>query len=82
MLLSVVRIGNSKGIRIPKAILQQCRIEDELELQVEEDRIVLKLPKGRPREGWDTAFRRMAEAGDDRLLIDDRLDIDFEEMEW
>lgn len=82
MLLSVVQIGNSKGIRIPKAILEQCGIGKELDLQIESGRIVLKPRKGAPRDGWAEAFRRMAAAGDDRLLIDDGLDLDLGDLSW
>jgi antitoxin MazE len=77
-----VRIGNSRGVRIPKAILQQCRIDTEVELQVEDGKILLAPVKGRPRDGWDTAFRQMADNGDDRLLIDDGIDIDVDGLEW
>ena len=82
MLLSVVQIGNSRGIRIPKAILEQCRIGKELELQVESGRIVLKPRKSTPRDGWDDAFKRMATSGDDQLLIDDTIDPDLGELRW
>jgi antitoxin MazE len=82
VLLSVVQIGNSKGIRIPKAILQQCGIGKELDLQVESGRIVLKPRKGTSRDGWAEAFSRMANASDDRLLIDDGLDLDLTDLSW
>jgi len=82
VLLTVVKIGNSRGIRIPKAILEQCAIDKELELEVEDDKIVLRPRKGTPRAGWKDAFKRMAAAGDDRPLIDDALDLDLHDFEW
>ena len=82
MLLSVVQIGNSKGIRLPKAIIEQCGIDKELELEVEGGKIVLKPHKRTPRDGWDDAFKRMAAAGDDQPLIDDALDLDLHDFEW
>ena len=82
MLLSVVQIGNSKGIRIPKAILEQCGIGKELDLQIESGRIVLKPCTDTPRDGWADAFRRMAATGDDKLLIDDGLDLDLGDLSW
>ena len=63
----VVRIGNSRGIRIPKALLLQSHLGDEVELDVENNRIVIG-PVHKPRDGWDEAFARMARAGEDALL--------------
>ena len=83
MLLNLVQIGSSKGICIPKAILEQCEIDQEVELDVEGGAIVLKPPAGKPRDGWEDAFKRMAAAGDDKLLIDDALGIaDLHQFEW
>jgi len=82
MLLKVVRIGNSKGIRVPKAILEQCQIEDQVELEIEDGRIILEPKRKTPRQGWGKAFRAMATARDDALLIDDGLDIEADQWEW
>ena len=82
MRINIVQIGNSKGIRIPKAILDKCGIEQEVGLDVRGGSIVLE-PVGRtPRFGWDEAFRRMAERHDDQLLIDDSLDLEHIDWEW
>lgn len=82
MKVKVVQIGNSRGIRIPKAILDQCRIAEQVELDVRDGTIVLEPVRARPRAGWAEQFRRMAEVGDDRLLIDDNLDADSGDWEW
>ena len=82
MLLSVVPIGNSRGIRIPKAILEQCNIRDQIELEVEAGRIILKSVHEAPRKGWEEAFRAMNTNNDDNLLISDDVDIDMEDWEW
>ena len=82
MQLDVVQIGNSKGIRIPKAILKQCQIEDQVDLEVEGGRIILEARKKIPRKGWDKAFRVMAENQDDTLLIDDTIDVEVDDWEW
>ena len=82
MQLNVVQIGNSKGIRIPKAILEQCQIEDQVDLEVEDGRIILKPKKKTPREGWGKAFEAMATNQDDALLIDDSVDIEMDDWEW
>ena len=63
----IVRIGNSRGIRIPKALLEQCRLGSTVELEVQDGQLVVR-PIERPRLGWDEAFRQMAEQGDDQLL--------------
>ncbi|MGH7352667.1 MAG: AbrB/MazE/SpoVT family DNA-binding domain-containing protein [Candidatus Methylomirabilales bacterium] len=78
----VVRIGNSRGIRIPKVWLDQLDLDDEVELAVQKDSLVIRRAQ-RPREGWEEAFRSMAEHGDDRLL--DKPVVtkwDREEWEW
>ena len=82
MLVSVVAIGNSKGIRIPKAILEQCNIRDQVDLEVREGQIILEPVRDAPRRDWDEAFRQMAGNRDDRLLIPDGLDLDTDEWEW
>ncbi len=82
MLLSVVQIGNSKGIRIPKAILEQCNIRDQIELEVKAGQIILTPVSEAPRKRWDKAFRKMAENSDDSLLIPDTVEIDMDDWEW
>ncbi len=77
----VVRIGNSRGIRIPKVILDQCHISDEVELETKEDCLVIKSPHS-TRDGWDLAFQKMHENKEDELMIDDSMTNDFDEEEW
>jgi antitoxin MazE len=62
----IVRIGNSQGVRIPKLLLQHSNLPDEVELEAEHDRIIIRSAK-RPRQGWGAAFRAMANRGDDSL---------------
>ena len=80
----IVRIGNSQGIRIPKPLLQQSGLGEEVELEVQDHQIVIRAA-GRPRQGWEAAFRAMAEEHDDVLLDPDSVsnsDWDVEEWEW
>jgi antitoxin MazE len=63
----IVRIGNSQGVRIPKALLQESGLDGEVELTVRDGTVVIA-PADRARQGWADAFRRMAELGDDELL--------------
>jgi len=70
MELQVIVIGNSKGIRLNKMILEKYGIRDKVEVILEKGRIILK-PKDKPRKGWDKAFESMHASGDDQLLIRD-----------
>ena len=76
----IIRIGNSRGIRIPRTILEQCRLEDAVELQAREGKLVVR-PAGTARQGWEEAYRRMAEAGDDALL-DEPIATDWDKTQW
>ena len=79
MEVSVINIGNSKGIRLSKTILEKYNINDKIELILEKGYIILK-PKAEPRKNWDQAFKKMHENGDDQLLMDDVFeDENFEE---
>ncbi|HQD11782.1 MAG TPA: AbrB/MazE/SpoVT family DNA-binding domain-containing protein [Chitinophagales bacterium] len=79
MEIPVINIGNSRGIRLSKTILEKYSITDKIELILEKGYIILK-PKSEPRKGWDNAFRKMHENGDDQLLIEDVFeDENFEE---
>ncbi len=78
----IVRIGNSRGVRIPKQILEQTGLGDEVELDVQQDHIVIR-PARRARADWVAQFRAMAEQGDDRLLDGDQaLASRWDETEW
>lgn len=79
MEISIISIGNSKGIRLPKAILEQYHLTDKVEMILEKESIVLK-PVKNPREGWSEAFKKYQEKGADELLIQDVFeDENFEE---
>lgn len=80
MEVSVIKIGNSKGFRLTKTILERYHITDKIELIFEKDQIVLR-PLTEPRKGWDKAFQKMKENGDDQLLMDDIFD-DENLEEW
>ena len=68
----IVRSGNSKGIRIPKPLIEQTGLSDEVTIEAEGNRLVIRAARG-PRAGWGDAFRAMAAAGDDRLLDGDAM---------
>ena len=63
----IVKIGNSLGVRIPKVLLEQSRLAEEVEIEAFDRQIVIRNAR-EPREDWDAAFRAMRENGDDELL--------------
>ncbi len=67
MITKVIKIGNSRGIRIPKSILEQSRIKDEVELVIKNGSIIIKSVQNK-RENWDKAFNLMSINKDDILL--------------
>jgi antitoxin MazE len=80
----IVRIGNSRGIRIPKALLEQTGLSGEVEIRAQNGSLVIK-PARKPRAGWAAAFEKMAEHGDDALLdqvVPSLTRWDEEEWEW
>ena len=77
----IVKVGNSRGIRLSKVVLDQAGFGDEVEMQVEEGQVVIR-PARRPREGWAEQFRLMAERGDDRLLDDGGPSTTWDNTEW
>ncbi len=81
MLVSLVQVGNSKGIRLPKSILDQCQIEDKLEMEVTNNEIILKPIKNKPRAGWAEKYKAMNEMKEDKKLIDDGLDLSDRDWE-
>jgi antitoxin MazE len=68
MRIELVRIGNSRGIRIPKPLIEQCGLGDTVELRVEQDRLVIAPDRG-PRQGWKQAFARARSSAPDPLLL-------------
>ena len=76
-------IGNSKGIILPKSLLNKCYIEEEVTLEIRENKIVISPAPSERRKGWADAFQRMADAGDDQLLIPDIFeDENFDNWTW
>jgi antitoxin MazE len=76
----LIRIGNSRGIRIPKPLIEQCGFGDTVELRVENSKLVIAA-KRKPRQGWDEAFRA-ASAQKDELLSDGAAANEFDAKEW
>ena len=78
----VIRIGHSRGTRIPKTLLDQCGLQDEVELEVVNDHLVVRSAT-KPRSGWEDAFREMHERRDDTLLDQESLSSSYwDKIEW
>jgi antitoxin MazE len=74
------KIGNSQGIRIPKVLLQQVNLTGKLSIEVVDNSLVLRQVSS-TRQGWDAAFKQMANNNDDQLLDTAPLSTDWED-EW
>jgi antitoxin MazE len=70
MEIPIIQIGNSKGIRFSKTLIEKYDFKDAVELILDEEFLIIK-PVVHPRKNWDLAFRKMHENGDDKPFIDD-----------
>ena len=75
MKASIIKIGNSQGLRIPKPILKQCGFNREVELEVQDKELIIKSTSHPPRQNWEKAFKVIAQNKDDKL-------VEFPESKW
>ena len=80
MKAKLVRIGNSRGIRLPKPLIEQAGLSDEVELEARDGAIVIS-PADGARVGWEEAARVLHERGDDHIA-DQQNATRFDEEEW
>lgn len=80
MEVPIIKIGNSKGFRLSKTLLEQYKIKDKVELILEKGRIII-IPVDIPRKGWENAFKEMHENEEDQLLFHDVFEDEIPE-EW
>jgi antitoxin MazE len=76
----LIRIGNSRGVRLPKPVIEGAGLQEDVEIQVRGNTVVIG-PRKRPRVGWAEAAKRMRQAGDGKLL-DPAIPTKFDEREW
>jgi antitoxin MazE len=76
----VVKIGNSRGIRIPKLMIDQVGLGSEVEIAVQKGQLVIR-PVNSPRNGWDEKFEAMAKEGNDQLF-DAPVPTKWDSTEW
>ena len=81
MKASIIQIGNSQGLRIPKPIIKQCGFNGEVELEVHDKKLIVK-STSHSRQNWKKAFKAMAENEDDKLIEFSQNQWDEEEWEW
>jgi antitoxin MazE len=78
----IIKIGNSLGIRIPRLLLEQAKLGEEVVLELRDEQIIIR-PAHQVRGGWEEAFHAMARRGDDVLLDGDiHLPNSWDEQEW
>ena len=76
----LVQIGNSRGVRLPKLIIEEAGLDDEVELQVREGAVIIR-PLRAPRSGWEEAAQALRKNGGD-VLLDPPTPTRFDEEEW
>jgi antitoxin MazE len=78
----LVRIGNSRGIRIPKTVVEQAGLKETVELEIRKGVLLVRSAK-LPREGWEEQFRAMAGRGDDApVWVEAPSLTSWDEREW
>ncbi len=77
----IVQIGNSRGIRIPKQLLEQTGLKGEVDVRAEKNTLIIKAI-AQPRAGWAEAARELAATGEDQLLDDGGPQPKFDQEQW
>ena len=83
MKTKLIRIGNSQGVRIPKPLIEESGLSEEIEMILRDNEIVLRSAE-ETRKDWEEAFEKMAQQGDDRLLDQEEIErpSEWDETEW
>lgn len=76
----LIRIGNSRGVRLPKPMIEQARLSGDVDIEVRDQAIVITATQAR-RVGWAQAARKLRERDSDRLF-DEPLPTEFDEKDW
>ncbi len=82
MQVAIRTMGNSKGVLIPKPILEQTGLLDKADLQVKNGVIEIRPLKRNPREGWAADSQRIAQAEGDVLAWPEFANADDASLEW
>lgn len=83
MKTKLIRIGNSQGVRIPKPVIEEIGLSDEIEMILKDNQIILRSSE-ESRKGWDHAFEKITENHDDGLLDKEEIEqpSQWDETEW
>ena len=81
MKTTLISIGNSRGIRIPKPVIEQCGLTHQIEMTVQDRTLLIHAPR-KPRTGWKESFAKMARQGDDKLLDPQPLSTRWDDEDW
>jgi antitoxin MazE len=76
----LVRIGNSRGVRLPKPLIEEARLQEEVQLRVRDGAVIIT-SLTEPRAGWAEAARQVRDQDQDRLL-DEPIATEFDRKEW
>ena len=82
MQVSIRPVGNSRGIVIPKALLNQLGLSDVADMSIENDALVIRKPASSTREGWAQAAEQIAAAGEDVLVMGEFANEGDEALSW
>lgn len=82
MQISIRPFGNSRGIVIPKTLLNQLGLEDEAELTIEQDALVIRKPTKPVREGWAEAAKALAQTNGDKLVMGEFANDEDKDLKW
>ena len=82
MEIKISNIGNSKGIIIPKAIIEQCGLKEKVNLEVKDNCLIVSPQTGSSRQGWEEAIIAAGESSSDELLMGEDLQNSWDEEEW
>ena len=67
MKIRIIRIGNSRGIRIPESFIEEAGLESEAEIRVVQSGVLIEGSRA-PRSGWREAAEKLRERGEDGLM--------------
>ena len=81
MKINIIDIGNSQGIRLPKAVIEQCGFKDTIEAEIKNGKLILSANQ-KPRQGWKESFKAMAKSGDDKLLEPEFFHLSSDAKDW
>lgn len=80
MKTQLIKVGNSRGVRIPKPLIQETGLTEDVSIRVEGESIIIS-PIRSARNGWGDAFNQMHDNNDD-ILIDNNVGSSWDDQEW